>query len=140
MKKNIILILFMFFLIIIKTSESFAQYDWLYPRYNLENTAAIPSLVLNISEEPIEVWSITIPSGSQAGANNAVGDLDGDDLLEIIAVINNIQSQTTSLWVINSEDGSILWDFNVDDQWGLGSSYAGPYIIDLENNGSLEII
>jgi hypothetical protein len=95
-----------------------------------------------------EVFAVPTDSGGAPiylapASNLALGDLDGDDLPEIVGVR---RTSTTVGLVAFDGDGSVLWDCAggtataCDDHTGQIHIWGGPALADLDQDGQPEIL
>ncbi len=79
-----------------------------------------------------ELWTVNDPDRKLSGGSSiAVGDIDSDGDLEVIAVRNRY-----GLVVFDGSDGSHVWDWD-----GRGFvNFGGPALADLEGDGKVEIV
>ncbi len=92
----------------------------------------------------VDKWSV--PNGVHPGGGLAAGDLDGDDLPEIVACMNpgpngnsccDAQAQNTGV-IAYRADGSVLW--TQPDTTKVHCGYESPAIGDLNQDGSPEVL
>jgi outer membrane protein assembly factor BamB len=80
---------------------------------------------------PEMLWTYDIASNSYGGA--AVGDIDGDGKLEVVF---GTYMGDEHLYVLNAEDGSLLWKF-----WGgPGPLDASVKLMDVNGDNELEVV
>jgi outer membrane protein assembly factor BamB len=65
------------------------------------------------------------------------GDLDGDGKIEIVF---GCYRNDSSVYVLNAEDGSLLWKFNTSDGRVEGCNDVAPLIYDVDGDGTKEVI
>lgn len=77
----------------------------------------------------------------------AVGDIDEDGQLEIVATINGDESVggdgSSRLAAYNPEDSDPFWETIPRDKFGnysMGGHFMSPVIADIDGNGSLEVL
>jgi len=111
--------------------------DWPYPRYDVNNTAASTTSIWHIIDEPIELWSVTAPSGSYFGSFFPVAaDIDNDNRIEYIIGMTDYEKEECFLVAFNIEDGSTLWSKSLESRF----YWSSPIIVDLNNNNQLDIV
>jgi outer membrane protein assembly factor BamB len=76
------------------------------------------------------LWNYDV--NDMAFGNAASADLDGDGYLEIVF---STYRNDSSVYVLNAEDGSLLWKVNLD-----GCNDAAPLIFDVDNDNELEVV
>lgn len=78
-------------------------------------------------------WPVQM--GSYPGSSVAVGDINGDGSKEIVAESRN------SIWVWD-KNGNVLpgFPFDIDTNNVIITSYSAPILVDIDNNGSKEIV
>jgi hypothetical protein len=85
-----------------------------------------------------EIFSITNPAYRTSAVNSlAVGDIDNDGLVEIIAT-NFVPGYYSSKLMAFEHDGTLKW--MSPDNPGIIVAWGGPSIADLDNDGIPEII
>ena len=81
-----------------------------------------------------ELWTFDLPGGGgdTEGIMSvpSIADVDGDGLPEVFA------ARANNLWVLNAEDGSVLWKAKVSDTTGA----SGASSFDFEGDGVLEVV
>jgi len=109
---------------------------WHYPRHGLNNTAAYTLGRWQLVAEPYSLWSIENEEYSFMNLYPVAGDLDGDGHAEY--VIGRFDPQTLQgfLTVYNVDDGSVLWEMQLDRD----IHWSPPVITDLNNDGQLDLI
>ncbi len=94
------------------------------------------ALEVLVGSEGLYFYCLNAATGTQEWAANigrcdaapAIGDLDNDGRLEVAVSSDN------GLYVLNGEDGSVLWSFT-----GATGHQASPTIIDLDGDGDLDV-
>jgi hypothetical protein len=78
-------------------------------------------------------WPVQL--GEWPGSSVAVGDINGDGSKEIVGESRN------SIWVWD-KDGNVLpgFPFDIDTANVIITSYSAPILVDIDNNGSKEIV
>jgi outer membrane protein assembly factor BamB len=87
-------------------------------------------------DEPVILWDLEDPDYAFMGTFPVAGDLDGDKRTEYVVARSNPYTRDTRLAVFNIEDGSILWERQLD--WFF--DWAAPVITDLDNDGQLDLV
>ena len=81
-----------------------------------------------------QLWRYELPGGGgdTEGIMSvpSIADVDGDGLPEVIA------ARANNLWVVNGEDGSVLWKARASDMTGA----SGASTFDFEGDGVLEVV
>ncbi len=116
--------------------RSEAGADWPYPRYDLANTGANPTVKCQLLEQPVELWQVTLPRGYVPWTLSPVAaDIDNDGRVEYLI---NGWNQTPEYWLyaFNVEDGSILWKKYFDDDF----YWSAPTIVDVNKDSQLDIV
>lgn len=72
-----------------------------------------------------------------AFGQSAMADLDGDGNYEIVF---GCYRNDSSVYVINAEDGSLLWKYNTSALNSHGCNDTAPLIFDVDNDGILDVI
>jgi len=110
--------------------------DWPYPRYDLANTAANPTVKCQLLEQPAESWQFTLPEGDYAWALFPVAaDIDDDGRSEYIVGGWN-HAPEYWLYAFNIEDGSVLWKRYLDSM----VRWSAPIVVDVNNDGKMDIV
>jgi outer membrane protein assembly factor BamB len=113
-----------------------ARTDWPYPRFNLANTGANPTVKCQLLERPTELWEITFPEGDVPWSLfPVVADIDSDGRSEYVIGGWN-RSPEYWLYAFNIEDGSIVWKRYFDDRL----YWSAPIIVDVNNDGKEDIV
>lgn len=68
---------------------------------------------------------------------SCAADLDGDGKLEAVF---GCYRNDSSIYVLNMENGTLLWKYNAGMDSGDGCSDAAPIIYDVDNDGQLDVI
>lgn len=68
---------------------------------------------------------------------SAAADLDHDGKLEIVF---SCYRNDSMIYVLNAENGSLLWKYNTGTAFSEGCSDAAPLIYDIDADGQLEVI
>jgi outer membrane protein assembly factor BamB len=87
---------------------------------------------INIATAQIPTIEWTFDFNDNAFGQSAAADIDGDGKLEIIF---STYRNDNSLYVINAEDGTVLWSVNTG-----GCNDSAPLICDVNSDGALEIV
>ena len=113
-------------LLLCLSSVSLAQ----WPRFhgNPLNTGVVPGAEGRAGEFN-EFWTFSVLS--YTNSSPALADLDDDGLLEVV-----IGSKDEALFVLNGEDGSILWSYPLPDSWNGGS----PVVADIDGDLQPEVV
>lgn len=89
----------------------------------------------------------TLPINACSPSSVAVGDIDQDGTLEIVASVNGHSAiggpGRSSLVAFKPESGATLWSIIPRERGGndaYGGHFTSPVIADLDKNGSLEVI
>jgi outer membrane protein assembly factor BamB len=110
--------------------------DWPYPRYDLANTAANPTVKCRLLEEPAELWTVALPEGEVSLSLYPVAaDIDNDGRAEYVIGAGS-QAPDYWLYAFNVEDGSILWRRPVEDRF----YWSAPIVSDVNKDGKLDIV
>jgi outer membrane protein assembly factor BamB len=109
---------------------------WHYQRHDLNNTAAYSPGAWQLLDEPVILWDLEDPDYAFMGTFPVAGDLDGDDRAEYVVARSNPNTRDTRLAVFNIEDGSILWERQLD--WFF--DWCAPVLNDLDSDGQLDIV
>lgn len=88
----------------------------------------LPSLAAAQAPEILWWYDLDAPSFGSA----AVGDIDGDGLLEIVF---GTYFNDEHIYALNAEDGSLLWKYGTG-----GCNDASPAIADVDQDGELEVV
>ncbi len=88
-------------------------------------SAQIPSLL----------WSFD--TGDASFGQTAAGDIDGDGRLELVF---GCYRNDSSIYALNAEDGSLLWQVHTAAPGGQGCNDVAPVIIDTDGDGTMEVI
>lgn len=112
------------------------QTDWLYPRFDLENTGSNPNTKCQIIENPAEIWNFTFPKGDIPWSlSPVIGDIDSDGIAEFIIGGWN-RNPEYWLTAFNIEDGSILWKKNFESLF----YWSAPVITDVNRDGRPDLV
>ena len=117
-----------------------ADIDPSFPGLEVITTSQIPGTY----EEYTYVWHTdgTIVSGwpvlgGAAKASPAIGDVDADDLLEVIHPSDNGYTADRGLHVRNGDGSEVPGWPVLDDDW---KKFSTPAVADIDNNGDVEIV
>jgi outer membrane protein assembly factor BamB len=113
-----------------------ARTDWPYPRFDLANTGANPTVKCQLLEKPTELWEVTFPEGDVPWSLfPVVADIDSDGRSEYVIGGWN-RSPEYWLYAFNIEDGSILWKRYFDNRL----YWSAPIIVDVNGDGKEDIV
>ncbi|RKZ08596.1 hypothetical protein DRQ25_08675 [Candidatus Fermentibacteria bacterium] len=82
-------------------------------------------------------WPVTVPTGSKICSQAAFGDLDGDGMGEIVVTSHNWPNGSIGWTYAYHADGSLVTGFPALTN---GDHSKSPTVVDLDNNGTCEII
>ncbi len=82
-------------------------------------------------------WPVTVPTGSRICSQAAFGDLDGDGMGEIIVTSDNWPNGSSGWTYAYNTDGTLVTGFPALTN---GDHSKSPAVVDLNNNGTCEII
>jgi len=85
------------------------------------------------------LWTSPVGTGIQAGGNLAVGDIDGDGRVEIVASRFEYTDSAEGGLVAFNHDGTLLWE-SVPTPLQAVTFWGGPSIADLTGDGDVEIV
>ena len=112
------------------------QGDWPYPRFDLANTSANPTIKCQLQESPAELWNVPFPEGDVALALfPVVADIDDDGRSEYIISGWNRKPEYW-LYAFNIEDGSVLWKRYFDAML----HWSAPMVVDVNEDGKKDIV
>ncbi|MCO6429436.1 MAG: hypothetical protein J5J00_01125 [Deltaproteobacteria bacterium] len=89
----------------------------------------------------------TLPTAGCSSSSPAVGDIDDDGVLEVVATVNGDKSiggdGKSRIMAFKAASSSLLWSIipterGRNDPWG--GNFQSPVVADLDGNGSLEVL
>ncbi len=105
--------------------------DWRMLQHDIYHTGLSP--LQGDMDTCYVMWACTLTDSSfQEGAPISIGDVDGDDILEV--VILGEHRPYDGLYVINGNNGSVQWSDTSYEGW------CTPLIEDINGDGTREII
>ncbi len=117
-------------------ARSEPQTNWPYPRFDLANTGANPTVKCQILEKPAKLWEITFPEGDVPWSLFPVAaDIDRDGRHEFIIGGWN-RSGEYWLYAFNIEDGSVLWKRYLDSRL----YWSAPVVVDVNKDQKKDIV
>src|SRR5512133_392900 len=87
------------------------------------------------AETPSILWRFNTLDASFG--QSAAADLDRDGRLEVAF---GCYRRDSSIYVLNAEDGSLLWRFNARGRSSEGCNDAAPLLADVDADGDIEVI
>lgn len=91
--------------------------------------------IIGWGQVPGITWSFDTRDASFG--QTAAGDIDGDGKLELVF---GCYRNDSSVYALNAEDGSLLWKVNTHAPGGDGCNDVAPVIVDVDDDGQLEVI
>lgn len=121
-----------------QTDLGAAYYDWIFgpttiaelsPASEGPEVLVARSELFCLSAEGEVLW--TFPTGGYIDRGAVVAEVDGDGGLEVV-----FASTDRNIYVVNGEDGSLVWSFGVDDGYPVENA---PVVADLDGDGYVDI-